>query len=159
MTNAAEKRGGAPVGLLTELTAIEATSVMCLRLWSDGADAQAKVLDDFVAGLGAVRGRKAMQSFERLCNLCASYGRRPLMRHAVQCKCLGADESCFANFIATAAEGEREDALLIATLLVRPDVAPLIASCAAEFGLALKRMHLCRPRNIAGLDTTPTTFH
>lgn len=70
------------------------------------------------------------------------------MRHSVQCKCLGADESCFANFIATAATGDRDDAMLIATLLVRPDVAPLITALATDFGLALVRMNLAAPKDM-----------
>jgi hypothetical protein len=152
MTDAQQNRGGAPVGFITELDSIEAASVIYLRLWCDGPDAQAQVWNDFASGLGPDQGRKAVQSFEELCHLCARHGRRPLMRHSVQCKCLGADESCFANFIATAVDGEREDALLIATLLVRPDVAPLIASHATNFGLALKRMHLASPREIQPLQ-------
>ncbi|MGY9038053.1 MAG: hypothetical protein ACKVLA_09570, partial [Rhodobacterales bacterium] len=95
-------------------------------------------------------------TFEQLCSLCARFGRRPLMRHSVTCKCLGADESCFANFISTATEGQREDAMLIATLLVRADMAPLVASLAADFGLALKRMHLSAPRDIARIEVAPT---
>tara|TARA_B110000908_G_scaffold60280_1_gene73204 strand:- start:279 stop:752 length:474 start_codon:yes stop_codon:yes gene_type:complete len=152
MTDAQQNRGGAPVGFITELDSIEAASVIYLRLWCDGPDAQAQVWNDFASGLGPDQGRKAVQSFEELCRLCARHGRRPLMRHSVQCKCLGADESCFANFIATAADGEREDALLIATLLVRPDVAPLITSHATNFGLALKRMNLASPREIQPLQ-------
>ena len=153
------KRGGAPVGFITELDGIEAASVIYLRLWSDGADAQAQVRDDFVTALGHHRGEKAVQSFEQICSLCTAHGRRPLMRHSVQCKCLGADESCFANFIATASEGAREDAMLIATLLVRVDVAPLLASCAFDFGLALKRMRLGAPRDYAALHPQPTILH
>tara|TARA_B110000879_G_C11001584_1_gene443263 strand:- start:8 stop:481 length:474 start_codon:yes stop_codon:yes gene_type:complete len=152
MIDAQQNRGGAPVGFITELDSIEAASVIYLRLWCDGPDAQAQVWNDFASGLGPDQGRKAVQSFEELCRLCARHGRRPLMRHSVQCKCLGADESCFANFIATAADGEREDALLIATLLVRPDVAPLITSHATNFGLALKRMNLASPREIQPLQ-------
>ncbi len=142
MTQPRNTRGGAAVGYITQLDGIEAASVIYLRLWSDGPDAQAQVRSDFSTGLGVDTGRRAIQSFEHLFALCASHGRRPLMRHSVACKCLGADEACFANFIATAAQGEREDALLIATLLVRPDVAPLITACATDFGLALKRMNL-----------------
>ena len=152
MIDAQQNRGGAPVGFITELDSIEAASVIYLRLWCDGPDAQAQVWNDFASGLGPDQGRNAVQSFEELCRLCARHGRRPLMRHSVQCKCLGADESCFANFIATAVDGEREDALLIATLLVRPDVAPLITSHATNFGLALKRMNLASPREIQPLQ-------
>ncbi|SLN51203.1 hypothetical protein [Pseudooctadecabacter jejudonensis] len=158
MTNATHRRGGAPVGYLTELDAVEAASVIYLRLWSDGPDAKSQVWTDFANTLGADQGRRALKSFDQLCSLCAQHGRRPLMRHGIHCKCLGADESCFANFIATAALGEREDAMLIATLLVRADVAPLLASLAADVGFALKRMCLAAPRDIAP-EVTPRTLH
>jgi predicted amidophosphoribosyltransferase len=159
MTTPQNKRGGAPVGFITELDSIEAASVIYLRLWCDGPETQSQICADFTNGLGTDQGRKAFQAFEELCNLCARHGRRPLMRHSVQCKCIGADESCFANFVATATDGEREDALLIATLLVRPDVAPLIASLASNFGLALKQMHLAAPRSIATTNLSSTMIH
>ena len=140
------QRGGAPVGLLEELEAVEAASVLYLRLWCDGPESQIKVWNDFAAGLGAEPGRRALQALEKLCGLCAHHGRRPLMRHSVNCKCLGADESCFANFIAAAADGQREDAMMIAILIVRPDIAPIVTSLAADVGLALKRMRLSAPQ-------------
>jgi hypothetical protein len=163
MTSAQEKRGGAPVGFITELDGIEAASVIYLRLWNNGPDSQADVWNDFACALGTIQGRKAIQSFEDLCRLCSQHGRRPLMRHSVNCRCIGSDESCFANFISAAAAGDRDDAMLIATLLVRPDVAPLITSLAADFGLALKRMNLRAPKNF-GDDTQSyqsqqTTLH
>ncbi|MEH6524285.1 hypothetical protein [Sulfitobacter sp.] len=159
MTQDHSNRGGAPVGFITELDSIEAASVIYLRLWSDGPDSRAQVHSDFSTALGVDQGHKAAKSFEQLYSLCAIHGRRPLMRHSIECKCLGADESCFANFIATAAEGEREDAMLIATLLVRVDMAPVVTSCAADFGLALKRMHLAAPRDITPIHHQSTTLH
>jgi hypothetical protein len=155
-----QNRGGAAVGFITELDGVEAASVIYLRLWCDGPDAQAQIRDDFASSLGPERGRSALKSFEDLCSLCSRHGRRPLMRHSLQCKCLGADESCFANFIAAAATGEREDAMLIATLLVRPDVAPLIASLAADVGRAFMMMRLGAPRDmVAGSHEVPKTLH
>ncbi|KIN64650.1 hypothetical protein Z946_3542 [Sulfitobacter noctilucicola] len=163
MTDIAENRGGAPVGFITELDGIEAASVIYLRLWCDGAESQSQVWNDFASCLGADQGRRALNTFQELCALCTQHGRRPLMRHSVNCKCLGADEACFANFIATAVMGEREDAMLIATLIVRPDVAPLLASLATDFGLALKRMNLRAPRQMVAKDqrlhTQPITLH
>lgn len=159
MTQDHSNRGGAPVGFITELGSVEAASVIYLRLWSDGPDAREQVRSDFSTALGADLGGKAARSFEQLFSLCASHGRRPLMRHSIECKCLGADESCFATFIAAAAEGEREDAMLIATLLVRVDMAPVVASCAADFGLALKRMHLSAPRDITPIHHNNKTLH
>lgn len=159
MTTPVNKRGGAPVGFLTDLDRIEATSILYLRLWSSGHDAQSKVRTDLTDGLGHDRGHRTFQSFEDLSSLCARHGRRPLARHAVQCRCIGSDELCFANFMATATDGDREDALLIATLLVRADVAPLIASLATNFGLALRRMHLSAPPDIPILNHASKTLH
>ena len=164
MNTAPNKRGGAPVGLMTELDGVEAASVIYLRLWCGGPDGQDSVSEDFAMGLGVERGAKAFKSFAELCRLCARHGRRPLMRHAVSCKCLGADEACFANFISTAADGAREDAMLIATLIVRADIAPMVASLAADVGLAFKCMNL-RPQPSLGeaahsiYPPTTTTLH
>jgi len=133
-------RGGAPVGFVAELNPVEAGAVLYLRLWCDGPHAQAQVWNEFASSLGARSGHRAVKSFEALCDLCLRHGRRPLMRHSVSCRCLGADESCFANFIGSAADGQSEDAMLIATLLVRADMAPCLVAAATDFGLALKQM-------------------
>jgi hypothetical protein len=60
------------------------------------------------------------------------------MRHGLDCKCFGADESCFANFIGYASEGAREDALMIAMTIVQPEKAQVLAALAEDFGLALR---------------------
>lgn len=146
-------RGGAPVGYLTELGPVEAGAVLYLRLWCEGPDAQAQVWNDFATALGPEGGRRALKSFETVFDLCVCHGRRPLMRHHVTCQCLGADESCFANFIGYASEGEREDALLIATTIVRPDVATILVGAAQEFGLALRRMAIKADRMVAHPET------
>ncbi len=152
-------RGGAPVGFLSELSQIEASVVIYMRLWCDGKAAQQAVWNDFASNLGTDRGRKAIGSLEQLFGLCAKHGRRPMMRHSVNCKCLGADESCFANFVRAATEGEHEDALLIATLLVRADFAPLITSLASDVGLALKQMALRHSGPVHDTHSTHPTLH
>lgn len=155
MNAMAPHRGGAPVGFVAELGPVEASAVLYLRLWCDGPDAQAQVWNDFATSLGPQRGRKALKAFENLCELCVRHGRRPLMRHRVNCKCLGADESCFANFVGYATDGEREDALLIATTIVRPDIAPMVVECAQQFGLALRHM----VQNTPQFNRGTTTIH
>jgi hypothetical protein len=135
-------RGGLPVGQVDALDPVGIGAVLYLRLWCDGPEAQAKVWRDFSVHLGPQAGRAATQALERLCDLCQRHGRRPLMRHHASCRCLGSDEACFANFVCAAAEGEREDAMLIATMLVRADHAPTLAALAEDFGMALRRMAL-----------------
>jgi predicted amidophosphoribosyltransferase len=113
---------------------------MYLRLWSEGKSGRADAASDFDIALGQDHGRAAMLSLDRLCSLCAHQGRRPLVRHGLGCACLGADENCFAQMIAAASEGAREDAMMMASLIVRPDFAPALASLSEELGLALRRM-------------------
>ena len=158
MNSRENQRGGAPVGLLAELPQIESIAVMCLRLWGDGPDQQAEVWNRFATSLGPVQGREALKRFEALCELCARFGRRPMIRHCASCKCIGADESCFANLIGYASEGAREDALLLATNLVRPDMAGALAGLAEEFGMALKRLSLRTP-HVAGPPEQQPTLH
>lgn len=140
MTLSSERRGGAPVGFVTELDPVEAGAVLYLRLWCEGEETRLQMSQDLTTALGPERGDQALKSFAAICDLCVRHGRRPLMRHHVTCKCLGADESCFANFLGYASDGDKEDALLIATTLVAPNVAPLLVGLAEEFAMALKQM-------------------
>ncbi|WP_170718420.1 hypothetical protein [Ruegeria profundi] len=152
-------RGGAAVGRLTDLAPIEAGAVMYLRLWSEGAKGRADAASDFDIALGANQGRAAMLTLDRLCSLCASYGRRPLIRHGLGCACLGADENCFAQMIAAASEGAREDAMMMASLIVRPDFAPALASLSEELGMALRRMTAAVPMPTTGHQTPSAVLH
>ena len=104
------------------------------------AAAQARVEHDFRRCLGASDGHRALMALADLCSLCARHCRRPILRHDVRCRCLGSDEACFANFVAAAATGDHEDAMLIATLLVRADMAPSLTGLAATLGHALMRI-------------------
>lgn len=138
--------GGAPVGLVSDLDDLEARAVACLRLWQSGADRRKGLTNELTARLGPQRAQAAMSVLDSLFDLCAQHARRPLIRHQVNCACLGADEACFAQFIATAARGEREDAMLIAMLIVRVDVAPILTSLAQQAGLALMQANADWPR-------------
>ncbi len=152
-------RGGAAVGRLTDLAPIEAGAVMYLRLWSEGARGRADAASDFDIALGADQGRAAMMTLDRLCSLCANHGRRPLIRHGLGCACLGADENCFAQMIAAASEGAREDAMMMASLIVRPDFAPALASLSEELGMALRRMTAAVPMPTTGHQTPSAVLH
>ena len=56
------------------------------------------------------------------------------------CRCAGADDACFTNFIGAMAEDTREDALLIATTLVRPKSASVLVDLAETLGFAINRI-------------------
>ena len=99
-------RGGAPVGYVAELDAIEASAVRYLRLWRDGPESKAEVCDDFSRDLGA-----------------------------------------------------QEDAMMIATILVRADMAPSLVGLAQSVGLALKRMTLRTALAPAWVSPQNQTYH
>jgi len=132
---------------------------MYLRLWGDGVRGRADAASDFQIALGMERGRAAMMTLDHLCSLCAHHGRRPLVRHGLGCSCLGADENCFAQMIAAASEGAREDAMMMASLIVRPDFAPALASLSEELGLALRRMTASVPLPRTGHQPPAAVLH
>ena len=80
------------------------------------------------------------------------------MRHGFECPCLGADESCFANLIVQAVDGDPEDAMLIASLLVRADMAHCAAALARDVGLALKRLSMLQ-EGFATAKPSDATLH
>lgn len=142
MTKPIAMRGAAPVGRIDNLAPVEVAAVLCIRMWHEGPDAQRQIRDDFAAFLGPEAGDYALTAIADFCGLCARHGRRTFMRHHPGCRCLGADEACLANLVAHAIEGERDDALPIATLLVRPDLSPLLVAAARTLGLTLRRLAL-----------------
>ena len=111
--------GAAAIGRLDELPPLERRVIRCLRLWCAGAGGEGR--------------------FDELMQMAARHARRPLLAHAPDCPCAGADECVFARFVALAAEGAREDAILMAVLMVRADVACGLAGLAETVGLGLMR--------------------
>ncbi len=122
MSGETTRRGGLPVGHVDDLDPLEASVVAALRLWQ---------AEDTTAAAGVAR------AMDDLLRLCQTYGRRPLLRHSAGCPCLGADEACLARLVATATAGDANDAMLIATLVVRPDVAAGMLNVARALGVEL----------------------
>ncbi|SFR18993.1 hypothetical protein [Poseidonocella sedimentorum] len=129
------ERGAVPVGSLKALPQGEARLIRTLRMWCAGPDHQAEVWAEMCERLGGVRARQGLKQFEALVGLMIEHGRRPMMRHGVACDCVGADEAIFAHFVAAAASGDRDEAVLLASLLVRADLALHAVSSAELVGL------------------------
>lgn len=140
MNQGTRSRGGAPVGFLSELPSLEAASVCFLRLWCESAATQKQAVQDLNSLLGAGHGAVAVDALRSICDLLSRHARRKMMRHQMGCSCLGADEACFANLVAEASFGQREDAMMFAMLIVRADFAPSLVGAAEQFGLALSTL-------------------
>jgi hypothetical protein len=139
MTAQDRNPGGSPVGRVAELPPLERMVIRGLRLWSLGADGQVRLQAELAARHGAPAARHLAEGFGELLQISVLHARRPLLGHALDCPCAGADECVFARFVSLAAEGAREDAILIASLLVRADLALVLAGRAEEIGLGLMR--------------------
>lgn len=153
MTKPIAMRGAAPVGRIDDLAPVEAAAVLYVRMWHDSPDAQRQIREDFAALLGPEAGDHALTAIADFCSLCARHGRRTFMHHHRDCHCLGADEACLASLVALAIDGERDDALLIETLRVRPDLSPHQVVAARTLGLTLQRLALTADRGAAAART------
>ncbi len=115
--------GGAAVGRLAELPPLERRVIRCVRLWSGGSQGREALGEELARRHGRRPAGTLPRALDELLETTVRYARRPLMGHALDCPCAGSDECVFARFVALAAEGAREEAVLIAALIVRADVA------------------------------------
>lgn len=130
--------GGNVVNRIALLPETEAWWVRALRLWCDGEDGQAALRDQLCRHLGREASDMFFARFTDLIALMLRHGRRPMMYHDLNCDAVGADEAVFALFCAQAV-GDREEAMMIACLILRADVAPIAVSLAQTLGLDLMR--------------------
>ncbi|TPE52650.1 hypothetical protein [Amaricoccus solimangrovi] len=137
--NAHRTPGAAPVARLAELPPLERRVVLYARLWSAGRLGQAEVWKDLIERHGPAGATCAAGHLDALLRETLAFARRPLQCHAPSCPCAGGDECVLARFVALAAEGAREDAILMATLMVRPDMSLILAAIAEDLGLLLMR--------------------
>lgn len=128
--------GSTPVGRITDLPPAEGWWIRAFRQW--GAE-EGVLSEDMTGRFGPARAERILSRFSDLMELLVGHARRPLMAHGTGCQCLGSDEAVFALFCATATHGAREDAMMIACLMVRPDVAPIAVSLAQGLGLEVER--------------------
>lgn len=137
MPEGAIQRGGAPVGMLEELPPVEMGAVLLLRLWCEGGAGRARIQNDLTLAFGTARADRELERLAALVRTVLKGARRPVMRHGVACPCFGGDESAFANMVAAAAQGERDDAMVFALALMAPDFACAAAQLAGPVGLAI----------------------
>ena len=134
-------------------------AIRLLRMACESPLSRAAAFEDLALALGPLGADAAMTRFDALLDLMLRHGRRALMRHGTSCSCVGSDEAVFAHFVTTAARGEREDAVLIATLLVRADVALPLADLARDLGLSLMRAAGTAPKRPGNHPEAAATRH
>lgn len=151
-------RGGAPVGIIAELPNVERAAILLLRTWCEGEAGRMKILADFTKGFGVYQGQAEYDRLGHLIGVVIQGGRRAFMRHAVDCTCFGGDESAFANMVAAAAAGDRDDAMAFALVLMTPAAAFSAVQTAEVTGLAIAGLSR-RAFDFSGWSDRNTTKH
>ncbi len=142
--------GAAPVGRMADLAPLERRIVRSLRLLGHGETGRAAMHLDLAATLGSDTAGAIGGRLEELLLTLMHHARRPVACHDISCPCVGGDEYALARFVSLSAEGDREDAMLLAALLVRADVVHCLAPLAEEVGLRVGRVGLAMMRQASG---------
>jgi hypothetical protein len=157
MKHARDLSGDVPVAAMQAMHPLGAFVIAALRAWNSGGAG---------AALVALRARmsegQAATAMAAMCDLAGILGaarRRPLACHAPHCPCVGADEATFARFVREAALGEREDALLLASLMVDARAITGLTDAAQRFGLHLHRATLREAAALTAGAPAGTTLH
>jgi hypothetical protein len=143
----ASEHGLAAVG---ELRAMPPARSLAIRLLRDGLAGgpagRRRMAALLAAALGPQGAAPAIAAWEDLAGALALHARRPLRLRPVACALVGADEAAASLAIGLAAQGEREEALLMLSLLVRADRMLPALDAAERWGLSLERVARGRPR-------------
>ena len=158
-TSAKLRKGGAPVGKIEDLSDEEFLSIYFYRCWLDGVEGQKRIEAELRVNFGYEKGYKLFNDINSLFQLLSKTVRRNLARHNIDCNCVGADESCFSQLVIRAANNEREDAMLIATLLADVHFASKIVDLAEKFGLGMKYMSSKHSETIYRYYADSKSFH
>ncbi len=124
-------------GPFPDASGIEMLGLTYLRLWADGPLGRDRVTREICDTVGAPRGQRIVQLWAELLDTYRRY--QPHNRDEP-----GFNDACFASFLAIAAEGDREEALILATSLVRPDAVLILTNLATQIGLSFKQILLIR---------------
>lgn len=145
--------GAVAVGTLTTMDPAGALAVLLFRDWRDGPIGRERAGAVIAEALDARAARDAIGAWDALLDELDRHARRPLAAHGIGCACVGADEAIVAQALSLAARGEREDAMLIFSLIMRADRLPCVMAAAETAGRAVMRcavaMCRCRPAGTA----------
>lgn len=129
--------GASKVADLRAMPGNQALAVMFFRDWCSGC--RSSVEKALVESLGFERGGATVAALDEFMELLAHQGRRPVRYHDLHCVCVGADEAVIANLLHLAATGEREDAMLVASLLLPGETLSIAVEAARIAGLGIMR--------------------
>ncbi|MCB5198624.1 hypothetical protein LGQ03_05175 [Loktanella sp. TSTF-M6] len=126
--------GSVVVGDIRALSPMQFVTVSLFRDWFDGQAGRDRVGDFFDSALGPDLGQAATENWATFVTALVDHARRPVMRHGADCRCVGADEAVVAHILTAAVTADREDAMLLLSLLVPGEVLLVLIQYAERAG-------------------------
>ena len=142
-TNWEKKRqikGGSPVAIMSDLSWEEHLVIYYFRCCFVGSEALSEIHDEFSFYLGTETANKTIGALQFLFTKLQNNGRRRLVSHDLNCKCVGADENCFAQLVTRSTNRDKNDAILIGILLTDADLAPELVYAAEDFAQGVQAL-------------------
>ena len=133
-------KGGSPVAVISDLSWEEHLVIYYFRCCFVGSEALLEVHEEFRFYLGTEMANKTIGALQFLFTKLQNGGRRRLVSHDLNCKCVGADENCFAQLVTRSTCVDKKDAILIGTLLTDADLAPELVYAAEEFAAGVRAL-------------------
>ena len=133
-------KGGSPVAKMSDLSWEEHLIIYYFRCCFEESEALLEVHEEFSFYLGSEVADKTLGALKFLFNKLQSNGRRHLVSHDLNCKCVGADENCFAQLVTRSTYIDKKDAILIGILLTDADLAPELVYAAEDFAVGVQAL-------------------
>jgi hypothetical protein len=142
---------------LASLPPLQQAAIRILRQFLSEDSIHCAMPDRLLSLMEPGRGGRIGHLWADLLSLFDRFAHRPLQISPLDDPIANGDEAGFAAMIALGAEGEREDVMFMALMMVRADVSPIVTSLAVQIGLSLRQASLATERNSA--KATHPTIH
>ena len=133
-------KGGSPVAIMSDLSWEEHLAIYYFRCCFVGSEALLEIHEEFRFYLGTETANKTIGALQFLFAKLQNGGRRRLVSHDLNCKCVGADENCFAQLVTRSTYTDKNDAILIGILLTDADLAPELVYAAEDFAQGVQAL-------------------
>ncbi len=132
--------GGSPVAVLSSLKREDFLCIFYLRCFCENLTNRKAMSDEFCHYLGNDKGMRIMFTLENIHEILFKKGRKQLVLHNIYCDCVGADENSFIHLISRSTLTDKNDSMLIATIMTNSYIAPQLVKLAEDFAIGIREI-------------------
>ena len=138
--NNSQYYGGIPISNLSYLSENELLSIFYLRCFSESKSSKKNLENELCSYLGKKKGLEILFYLESLYEILLKKGRKKFILHSVNCNCVGLDENSFIHLISFSAFKDKNEAMLIATIMTNSNIAPQLVLIAQEYAKGIDEL-------------------